>query len=132
METKSLSEFNVRKKYKQGRHYLCKGCKRKEDKVYRSKPDGNGINAERRNHLKRKYGLSSKQYIDLYNEQHGLCAITGLPLDTLRVDHDKHTGEVRGMINNQINLGLGAFDHNPEWLRCAADYLERKRGPRHA
>jgi hypothetical protein len=98
-----------------------------------------GVTYEKMLELKKKYRLTPKQYFDMYHNQNGLCLITGLPLDTnfsrgcgMVVDHCKVTGQVRGLLTNVINRGLGLFDHNPEWLRRAADYLERNGAPTNA
>lgn len=51
------------------------------------------------------------------------CIICGKPAK-LSVDHDHQTGDVRGGLCTNCNLGLGHFKDNPELLRLAALYLE--------
>ena len=46
----------------------------------------------------------------------------------LCIDHDKKTGEVRGLLCKECNWGLGNFKDNPESLRKAIKYLEEKNG----
>lgn len=53
------------------------------------------------------------------------CIICGLETD-LAVDHDHLTGEVRGGLCINCNIGLGHFKDDPELLRLAALYLEGK------
>jgi hypothetical protein len=74
----------------------------------------------------RRYGLSGDDYDALLALQGGVCAICrkNRPLG---VDHCHLFNEVRGLLCNKCNLGLGMFDDDPDRLRAAADYLERSR-----
>jgi hypothetical protein len=38
--------------------------------------------------------------------------------------HDPKTGKVRGLLISKFNLAIGLFEHNPDLLRAAAEYLE--------
>lgn len=53
------------------------------------------------------------------------CVICGLETNVV-VDHDHSTGQVRGGLCSNCNLGLGHFKDNPKVLRLAALYLEGK------
>jgi hypothetical protein len=50
------------------------------------------------------------------------CVICGTE-ETLVVDHDHKTGQVRGMLCNHCNRGLGHFRDDPTLLEFAAQYL---------
>jgi hypothetical protein len=50
------------------------------------------------------------------------CVICGAA-ETLVVDHDHKTGQVRGMLCNHCNRGLGHFRDDPTLLEFAAQYL---------
>ena len=50
------------------------------------------------------------------------CVICGSN-EALVVDHDHKTGEVRGMLCNHCNRGLGHFRDDPMLLEFAAQYL---------
>jgi hypothetical protein len=50
------------------------------------------------------------------------CVICGSQ-EPLVVDHDHKTGEIRGMLCNHCNRGLGHFRDDPMLLEFAAQYL---------
>jgi len=52
----------------------------------------------------------------------GICDICGTETP-LRVDHDHSTGEIRGHLCHDCNVGIGWFRDNPARLLKAADYL---------
>lgn len=70
--------------------------------------------------------LADKPY-EWWVEQYGdTCNICGRPEQSRRLDrdHDHHTGGARGLLCHMCNRALPAWA-TPEWLRTAADYLER-------
>lgn len=50
------------------------------------------------------------------------CVICG-SVEKLVVDHDHNTGQIRGMLCNHCNRGLGHFRDDPMLLEFAAQYL---------
>ncbi len=78
--------------------------------------------------LKKLYGISVADYDRMLAEQNGVCAIckkVSRDGKTLVVDHDHDTGKVRALLCSTCNPGLGFFDHSPELLREAIEYLAR-------
>lgn len=85
----------------------------------------------------RRYGVTPEQYQTMVAEQGNKCAICGEPPAPapqqnwrdgewdLAVDHDHETGDLRDLLCQRHNQGIGLFEDNPEWLRAAADYVER-------
>lgn len=75
-----------------------------------------------------KYGISPEQYLELFDNQKGKCAICGRGLNEgetyFNVDHDHSTGEIRGLLCSQCNRGLGAFKDNVKLLEKAVKYLK--------
>jgi hypothetical protein len=73
------------------------------------------------------YHTTDEQIAELREDQDGLCAICYGLAPASHIDHDHATGEVRGLLCNACNRGLGYFHDDPDALRAAADYLERGR-----
>lgn len=73
----------------------------------------------------RRYGMSIDDYKDLLKKQDEACAICRTPAQDRRlaVDHDHATGEVRGLLCNNCNGGLGQFKDNLDNLLAAVRYL---------
>lgn len=77
------------------------------------------------------YGLTPERYVEMLEEQGGVCAICGTDEwpgkdNRPHVDHDHSTGRVRGILCSHCNHGLGKFRDDPKRLRAAAEYLERE------
>lgn len=79
-------------------------------------------NRNTRKYLKR---APTNIYIYLFDKQNGVCAICGVkPQDKrLAVDHCHQSGEIRGLLCSNCNLGIGLLQDNPMLLTKAADYL---------
>jgi hypothetical protein len=81
----------------------------------------------------RRYGVTPEWYGAKLTEQGGRCAICGRtpPVDgvksasRLHVDHCHDTGDVRGLLCNRCNPGVGYFGHDPALLEAAAAYMRR-------
>lgn len=81
----------------------------------------------RRNQLKRRFGITSDEYDSMLESQGGVCAICGEADPTgrrLAVDHNHETGEVRGLLCIRCNRGIGNFKDSPALLQAAAEYLQ--------
>jgi hypothetical protein len=83
--------------------------------------------ADRRSHLKRKFGLTLEQYDAMLAGQGGGCGICGKrprPDISLHVDHDHSTGKIRGLLCFTCNNALGDFEDDATLLRSAIAYVE--------
>jgi DNA anti-recombination protein RmuC len=84
------------------------------------------------NHLKRVFGITLKQYRQMFKDQDGCCAICGISHNKLKVklhvDHDHTTGKIRGLLCSICNISLGGFRDSPEILQKAIEYLIKHKG----
>lgn len=86
---------------------------------------------ERRSgHLMNTYGITLEDFDRMLDDQGGGCAICGGPPKRARlgVDHNHITGEVRGLLCELCNMGLGHFKTDEEGarlLKLAIKYMEK-------
>lgn len=131
---KSLDDFydDIRN-LKDGKHGSCKKCHSSSSYESRKKTGkGIGKDANRTRNLK-KHGMTKVEYDNMVAAQGGLCALCGEPPSRtshgsfrLVVDHDHNTGEIRGLLCNTCNLGLGHFRDDPRKLALAIKYLDKE------
>jgi hypothetical protein len=81
-------------------------------------------------HIKRKYGLSMDEYNSMIEAQDGKCAICnymfGQKKGDIHVDHCHTSNEIRGLLCDLCNRGLGYFKDNKEALAKAIKYLTKE------
>lgn len=125
---KSLLEFYENSKSSDGRTSWCKKCQRIKVEEIRRSPEGKAKfkGYMRQSYLKKNYGINEKLYKAILDLQQGRCAICGRQdgKRRLHVDHDHATGEVRALLCNGCNNGLGNFKDDPEVMKIAITYLE--------
>lgn len=146
MQTKSFEDFHKHGHAKCGYRPWCRRChndagylnrktklakyralnseqKRAERKLY---PD-----RQKNIDLKKNYGISLEQYNEMFSAQGGCCAIydkhQALLKKSLHVDHDHGSGEIRGLLCNGCNFGIGQFKDDPDILNRAVSYLRRSK-----
>jgi hypothetical protein len=79
--------------------------------------------------IKRKYGITIKDFNEMLEKQQGKCAICPHKFDekiksqNACIDHNHETGKIRGLLCRTCNRALGLFKDNPEILYNAATYL---------
>lgn len=76
--------------------------------------------------MKRLYGIDRAQFKKMSDAQGGRCAICRR-VEFLVVDHDHGTGEIRGLLCSQCNMGLGSFKDSVFSLLNAAEYIRTSR-----
>lgn len=120
----------------------CKECRRKHAQTWAQQhPDARrrimsdwkvrtDIQAHnRKTWVKRCYGKNPEEIDALFHQQNGKCAICkeGLTAKypTYHIDHDHRTGEVRGLLCRNCNVGLGFFQDSVERLIAGVGYLSQ-------
>jgi len=132
-QEKLLSEFRQDLFGKEESSGRCEQCCRKVFKANYERQKQNKKFVQdvyvrnRKNDLKRKYGITPEDYNALYEKQNGCCAICGRHQSkfkySLNVDHNSETGHIRGLLCSGCNPGLGHFEKDPELLIKAYHYL---------
>lgn len=92
-------------------------------------------NHYREKHLKKKFGIDILEYQKLLDKQNGVCRICKQPetairkgkLQPLAVDHNHTTGEIRGLLCNNCNIGIGNFKDDESLLFSAIAYLQESK-----
>ena len=114
-EEKPSCKFTKDAKRSGGLATYCNSCRYKK---YPRKAD-----ARRLERVKYCYGLEAHEYKEMVRTTPH-CPICGSE-EPLVVDHDHSTKEVRGLICQPCNKGLGFFRDNIESMKNAIAYLEQ-------
>ena len=122
-----LEDFHKSKGHSYGRTAVCKTCQAAYSAKWYQENKERLIPMMRSNAYFRQYNFTVEEYDLLYEEQNQGCAIctspTGANNKRLAVDHNHQTGEVRGLLCDDCNIGLGKFKDNPSLLAKAINYL---------
>jgi hypothetical protein len=78
-------------------------------------------------YLKRNYGITYDDYVQMLKAQNGVCAICGKAEEKKRlaVDHCHNTGKIRGLLCGMCNTAIGKLNDDVQLLRKAIQYLEK-------
>ena len=72
---------------------------------------------------KKRYLVKKLHKVNEYPDNNYRCPLCGRNSKKWYLDHDWKTGEFRAWLCNSCNIGLGAFQDDPELLQKAIDYL---------
>lgn len=123
LKTKPVTQFFRNCQTRDGYQIYCKTC----DQYRRNKT-----------RLKYFYKISPEEVQQLSDYQGGKCKICHKPLviksssprDSLQIDHDHKSKEVRGLLCGACNMGLGCFKDRLDLLETAIEYLKDPPYPR--
>ena len=127
--SKPKSEYYAQKSNKDGLYSYCKSC---TCGIQRDRRKKYGTEYYRNKRFIKKYGINYSAYQQMLMEQDHKCLVCGIEYDendrttTFFVDHNHSTGEVRGLLCQRCNTGLGMFQDDPAILQLAMNYLQTK------
>lgn len=143
---KHESEFNKNSAAPDGLRPYCRACSKtywstfvtknreKRNTEARERRRQNPVpfrEANRKCHIKAKYGLTPESFAALLAAQNGQCACCGDGLlKTPHIDHIHGSSPaiVRGLVCSGCNTGIGQFKESTFRLRKAIQYLRRHGG----
>ena len=130
-----LTDYHKSSVSKDSFSYRCKSCDKKARMKYREENSEKFYMNARKRALKFKYGITLEEYEKVLAEQKGLCACCGVDKNAtggsreywnFAVDHCHETGEIRGLLCNACNRGIGLLGDTAENLQRAVDYLRKE------
>ena len=127
-QEKDTSEFPKRpgRKFKHGVLGHCWNCHRTSHRENHTRWRAKNLDKVAGYKLKSRYGITPEQYDEMLDRQGGVCAICYCPPSPrkkLGVDHNHHNGQVRELLCDHCNKGLGDFGDDTELLFRAIAYL---------
>lgn len=108
----------------------CANAGVKRERIARGVPEWRADASSTFRYRLRKYGLVPEDFDRMVEEQDGKCAIcmrefdlSGPTRKDVVVDHDHTTGEVRGLLCQHCNVGIGMLGDDADRIMSAAAYL---------
>jgi hypothetical protein len=107
--------------------WTCRKCRLKWPRT-RQKCSSCGARRPAKRRAKHLTALDQpyEEWIARFGEQCGICGREPTAVRRLDRDHDHATGEPRGLLCHRCNRALPSW-LTADWLRAAADYLDRSR-----
>lgn len=122
-ETKLFTDFNKNAKSKDGLQHYCRTCSNKKRKDW----DLEDPERTRGKYLRETYGIKLSDYDAMLESQGHKCAICGQDETRFKkklvIDHDHATGEVRQLLCNMCNHGIGNFKDDIDLMANAIKYI---------
>ena len=119
------------------REYMKKYREENKEKLYNYEVDRQLKNAEylkeyRKNYYSTfkkydRYGITKQDYDLMLESQNNMCKICNIEFKTsgdVMIDHDHNTNEVRGLLCNNCNAGIGFLKDDVVLLEKAISYLK--------
>lgn len=119
-------EYSARQKTQK---YCSRKCKHKfesKNRVWTEEEKAANNLRSRKRYILSNYGMTYDDYLEFVSS--GVCEICGKNEEengrVLSVDHCHSSNQVRGLLCDDCNKGLGMFRDNPELLEKAQNYLK--------
>jgi hypothetical protein len=124
---KDLNQFHKRSNRPCGVRSICKECYKVYPKILKSR-----LNYMREYDLMKSYNITIQKYNEMLLNQNGKCGICQRDYKTLIgrkkflcVDHNHKTNQVRGLLCDKCNRGIGMFNDCKDLLIVASEYLNK-------
>lgn len=112
------------------RRKTCNKCRsRQQSDRYKNDPkiQERMKDVARDHRLKKQYGITETDFQNMLSKQNNRCLICDNNFEkTANIDHCHDTGEVRGLLCWNCNIGLGYFKDSIENLSSAIEYLKKE------
>ena len=131
---KSLDKFPHRGANRKGLRAQCKSCKNKDACENRARNKEQNpeqyFKTNFKNNIKSKYGLTVKQWQQMFDKQQGYCAICGIHQSELNhrlcVEHNHQTRKIRQLTCKTCNHLIDIYETEFYSLKeDIVDYIER-------
>ena len=118
---------NHEKKKEKGRKWYH--ANKEKSKQYYIKNRNKKLEHSKKYNLVSNYNITIEQYNEIFNSQHGRCAICGAHQSefkkALYVDHDHKTNKVRSLLCYKCNTAIGFLDESEERCEKIKNYLHK-------
>ncbi len=125
-QSKPLSAFGNKKSKKDGKNSWCRVCGVADTRRWNREHAPQRKRNQAFDHITRRYGMTKDEFSSLLLRSSGKCDSCGDELrDSINVDHDHSTGQVRGLLCFPCNAGLGMFSDDIRRMELAVVYLRK-------
>lgn len=123
---KDLNSFNKNKAAPDGLAYHCRECQIQMRNNLKPEIREHRKTLSRNRNLMKKYKLTREMFENMRELQDHKCKICGREIDSsCHVDHDHSNLQVRGLLCNNCNLGLGNFKDNRKTMLSSTYYFKK-------
>lgn len=124
---KQRSSFNIDRSSYDGRQSYCNPCQKQIRRIYVEKNPEKQYYWRRKNQYKLQYGITIADYDKMFIQQKGLCQICKQSQQhkRLAVDHCHITKNIRGLLCDSCNRGIGLLKDDLAILQNAVKYIKK-------
>ena len=133
MKNRAYYNDHLEEQQARGREYARLNAERQRDRAKRwrlDNPERAKLQSRKTRWKEQGINMTLSEYNQLFQDQLGCCAVCGTHQTemnkALAVDHDHNTGEIRGLLCDKCNQGIGFLGDNVVGLENALKYLKGK------